>query len=229
MNFEGYEPAAVTDEELAVEDRWILSRLATVTAETTEALAEYRYADAARALYGFAWDEFCSFYLEMVKSRLGEAASRPAAQRVLAHTLDALLRLLHPMTPFVTEEVWPAVGRRGAGAGHRRAAASGRERYDRPLAAERPSPPQRADRGAVRPLPGGLAGGAGHSPSAERAADNADRLRRPLRRGDGSLLQPMEESFVSMAAARPLAWGPDVAARRSAPASPCRAWKSSSI
>ena len=117
MNLEGFAPAAVADEELAVEDRWILSRLSTVTAQTTEALAEYRYADAARALYGFAWDEFCSFYLEMVKSRLGDASSRPAAQRVLAHTLDALLRLLHPMTPFVTEEVWQrlaAARRRGA-------------------------------------------------------------------------------------------------------------------
>ena len=70
MNLEGYAPAAVADEELAVEDRWILSRLATVTAEVTAALDEYRYADAARTLYDFAWDEFCSFYVEMVKSRL---------------------------------------------------------------------------------------------------------------------------------------------------------------
>ena len=106
LNLEGYTPAAVADKQLTVEDRWILSRLATVTEQVTAALAEYRYADAARVLYGFAWDEFCSFYVEMAKARLGDAASRPVAQRVLAHTLDTLLRLLHPMAPFVTEEVW---------------------------------------------------------------------------------------------------------------------------
>ncbi len=106
MNLEGYTPGAVADADLLLEDRWILSRLATVTQETTAALAEYRYADAAKSLYGFAWDEFCSFYVEMVKARLGDPAARPTAQRILAHTLDTLLRLLHPMIPFVTEEVW---------------------------------------------------------------------------------------------------------------------------
>jgi len=106
MNLDGFAPAKVADAELLVEDRWILSRLATVTGQVTEALAEYRFADAARVLYDFAWDEFCSFYVEMVKGRLQDAASRPVAQRVLAHTLDRLLRLLHPMIPFVTEEVW---------------------------------------------------------------------------------------------------------------------------
>ena len=110
MNLDGYTPAAVPDAELRIEDRWILSRLATVTRQVTEALGEYRFADAARVLYGFAWDEFCSFYVEMVKSRLAGEATRPAAQRVLAHVLDTLLRLLHPMIPFVTEEVWQLLG-----------------------------------------------------------------------------------------------------------------------
>ena len=106
MNFDGFTPGAVADADLLVEDRWILSRLATVTQETTAALAEYRYADAAKCLYDFAWHEFCSFYVEMVKARLSDASARATAQRVLAHTLDTLLRLLHPMIPFVTEEVW---------------------------------------------------------------------------------------------------------------------------
>ncbi|MGD9126790.1 MAG: valine--tRNA ligase [Planctomycetia bacterium] len=110
MNLEGFEPGPVKPEELLVEDRWVLSRLATVTDEVTTALAEYRYADAARALYGFAWDEFCSFFVEMVKNRLADEAARPVAQRVLAYTLDTLLRLLHPMIPFVTEEVWHLLG-----------------------------------------------------------------------------------------------------------------------
>lgn len=110
MNLEGYTPGAVRDEDLAVEDRWVLSRLSTVTEQATQALATYRYADAARYLYEFAWDEFCSFYVEMVKGRLQDDTSRPVAQRVLAYTLDTLLRLLHPIIPFLTEEVWQLLG-----------------------------------------------------------------------------------------------------------------------
>jgi valyl-tRNA synthetase len=92
--------------DLTVEDRWLLSRLATVTAGVTDALEEYRYADAAKLLYDFAWDEFCSFYVEIAKARLADEKSKPTAQRILAHALDTLLRLLHPMMPFLTEEVW---------------------------------------------------------------------------------------------------------------------------
>jgi len=106
MNLAGYEPGTVTDDELALEDRWVLSRLATVTEAVTTALDRYKFADAAGQLYSFAWDEFCSFYLEMSKARLQDEALRPAAQRVLAHVLDNLLRLLHPFIPFLTEEVW---------------------------------------------------------------------------------------------------------------------------
>jgi valyl-tRNA synthetase len=92
--------------ELTVEDRWLLSRLATVTAGVTEALEGYHYAEAAKMLYDFAWDEFCSFYVEIAKARLADEKSKPTAQRVLAHALDTLLRLLHPIMPFITEEVW---------------------------------------------------------------------------------------------------------------------------
>ena len=106
MNFEGYEPGPVAESDLEVEDLWILSRLATVTDGVTAAIKTYRYSEAARLLYDFAWDEFCSFYVEMAKARLGDEAKRAVAQRVLAHTLDNLLRLLHPMIPFITEEVW---------------------------------------------------------------------------------------------------------------------------
>jgi valyl-tRNA synthetase len=117
LNLEGYEPQAVAAEELEVEDRWIKSRLATVTDEVTSALDDYRFGDAMRTLYSFAWDEFCSFYLEMVKSRLADPASRPTAQRVLAGVLDVLVRLLHPAIPFLTEEIWQrlseSAGRRG--------------------------------------------------------------------------------------------------------------------
>jgi valyl-tRNA synthetase len=106
MNLEGYTPGAVDDAELTTEDRWILSRLSTVTEGVTAAIEGYHIADATRLLYEFAWDQFCSFYLEMVKGRLAEPASRATAQRVLAHSLDTLLRLLHPVIPFITEEIW---------------------------------------------------------------------------------------------------------------------------
>jgi valyl-tRNA synthetase len=106
MNLSGYEAAEVGAEDLAFEDRWILSRLASVTEQVTEKLEHYGFAEATRVLYDFAWDEFCSFYIEMTKNRMQDASSRAVAQRVTAYTLDQLLRLLHPIIPFVTEEVW---------------------------------------------------------------------------------------------------------------------------
>ena len=110
INLEGYSPAPVNVNELPVEDRWLLSRLSTVTQGVTEALENFHYADAAKLLYDFAWDEFCSFYVEISKSRLQDETSKPTAQRVLAHTLDVLLRLLHPIMPFLTEEIWHNLG-----------------------------------------------------------------------------------------------------------------------
>lgn len=110
MNLEGYEPAPVTDEELAFEDRWLLSRLNSVTKQVTEGLETYKYADSARILYDFAWDEFCSFYVEMAKARFQDESSRNVAQRVIAYSLDQLLRLLHPIIPFITEEIWQMLG-----------------------------------------------------------------------------------------------------------------------
>jgi valyl-tRNA synthetase len=91
---------------LFLEDRWILSRLAVVTQSVTESLETYRYADAMRFLYDFAWNEFCSFYVEIVKSRLTDPLRRQDARTVLVYVLNVLLRLLHPVVPFVTEEIW---------------------------------------------------------------------------------------------------------------------------
>jgi valyl-tRNA synthetase len=113
MNLTGYQPVKLDVSQLPLEDRWILSRLATTTKTVTEAIDEYRHADAARMIYDFAWDEFCSYYVEMAKPRLQDAALRPATQQVLIHTLDQLLRLLHPMTPFITEAIWQELARFG--------------------------------------------------------------------------------------------------------------------
>jgi valyl-tRNA synthetase len=91
---------------LPIEDKWILSRLATVTKNVTNDLENYRYADAMRQLYDFAWDEFCSFYVEMVKTRLVDENSKPDTEAMLVHVLHTLIRLLHPVVPFVTEEIY---------------------------------------------------------------------------------------------------------------------------
>lgn len=106
INLEGFVPRNVAYDELYVEDKWILSRLASVTKHVTESLEQYRFSEAARALYDFAWDEFCSFYVEISKARLFDQKRRDLVQNVLLSVLDSLLRLLHPITPFVTEEVW---------------------------------------------------------------------------------------------------------------------------
>ncbi|HKD36525.1 MAG TPA: class I tRNA ligase family protein, partial [Pirellulales bacterium] len=110
LNLEGYTAGSVDLAALTTEDRWVLSRLTTVTGQVTGALDQFHFADAARQVYDFAWDEFCSFYLEMVKTRLAEPSSRATAQRILAHVLDAIVRLLHPMIPFITEEIWQRLG-----------------------------------------------------------------------------------------------------------------------
>ena len=111
MNLEGYSPAAISEADLTVEDRWILSRLVTVRDNVTDALEHYRFAEATRELYDFAWDNFCSFYVEILKDRLADEARRPHAQRMLVFALDQLLRLLHPVMPFVTEAIWQQVNR----------------------------------------------------------------------------------------------------------------------
>jgi valyl-tRNA synthetase len=94
----------------ALEDRWLASRLASVTRDATRAIDEYKFAEASRMLYAFAWDEFCSAYLELCKSRLADPALRPQAQSMLLVGLDTILRLLHPIMPFVTEEIWQHLG-----------------------------------------------------------------------------------------------------------------------
>jgi valyl-tRNA synthetase len=106
LNLEGYVPAAVRREELPLEDRWILSRLATTTAAMTQQLEGYRFSEAARTIYDFTWSEFCDWYVEMSKGRLRDEAARPLVQRVLAGVLDTILRLVHPIMPFVAESIW---------------------------------------------------------------------------------------------------------------------------
>jgi valyl-tRNA synthetase len=108
---QGYTAGPIAWNALPLEDQWILSRLASVTQTVDRELDRYAYAEAARAIYDFAWDNFCSYYVEMAKPRLQDPEARPLVQRILAHCLDQMLRLLHPVIPFVTEAIWQQLGR----------------------------------------------------------------------------------------------------------------------
>ncbi len=89
-------------------DRWILSRVGHVSREMSEALEDYRFNDAAAACYQFVWHEFCDWYLEMAKQGVysEDAALKRNTQAVLSEVLQAILKLLHPFMPFITEEIW---------------------------------------------------------------------------------------------------------------------------
>jgi len=97
-----------------LEDRWILSRFNRVAANVNEALEAYRFHEAANTIYDFFWGEFCDWYLELIKPRLNfeEGGDRTIARATCANLVnlfDASLRLLHPVMPFITEEIWQAI------------------------------------------------------------------------------------------------------------------------
>ncbi|MCL2742838.1 MAG: valine--tRNA ligase [Planctomycetaceae bacterium] len=100
------EAEALSPAKEFLEDKWILSRLATVTKNVTDDIENYRFADAMRQLYDFAWDDFCSFYIEISKNRLNDETTKERVQFVLVHVLTSLIRLLHPVMPFVTEDIY---------------------------------------------------------------------------------------------------------------------------
>lgn len=106
INLEGYSPGVIQESELALEDRWIMSRLAQTTREVTDYLDRYQFDAATRCLREFTWNEFCDWYVEMLKPRLRDETLRPLAQRVLVGVLDGLIRLLAPFVPFIAEELW---------------------------------------------------------------------------------------------------------------------------
>jgi len=98
----------------SLEDRWILSRFNRVAAAVNDALSAYRFHEAANSIYDFFWGEFCDWYLELIKSRLnveegGDRSVARAACSNLVNLFDASLRLLHPVMPFITEEIWQAI------------------------------------------------------------------------------------------------------------------------
>ncbi|MDI6098303.1 valine--tRNA ligase [Actinoplanes sp. NEAU-A12] len=96
--------------ELSAIDKWILSRLQHTIGEVDQLFAAYEYAKVCDTLYHFAWDDVCDWYVELSKPVLaGTGKAADNSRRVLGHVLDQLLRLLHPVIPFVTEELWIAL------------------------------------------------------------------------------------------------------------------------
>ncbi|HHV15083.1 MAG TPA: valine--tRNA ligase [Gelria sp.] len=109
MNLEGYEKIKVNPDEYTLADRWIISRLNQRAEEVNNLLEGYDLGEAAKVLYDFIWDEFCDWYIELVKPRLSDSGSKAEkliAQNVLVETLTGILRLLHPFMPFITEEIY---------------------------------------------------------------------------------------------------------------------------
>ena len=108
---EDFRPGMPAEAQLDMSDKWVLSELARTAAEATANLDKYELGLAAEKVESFIWDVYCDWYIEICKSRLnsGDEAQADTARKVLVHTLDAALRLLHPFMPFITEELYQAL------------------------------------------------------------------------------------------------------------------------
>ncbi len=101
--------------KLEIADKWVLSKLNTLTAEVTDNMEKYELGVAIQKIYDFIWDIYCDWYIEMTKARLfaDDADRKQTAISVLVYVLDQVLRLLHPFMPFITEEIWQSIPHEG--------------------------------------------------------------------------------------------------------------------
>ncbi len=116
MNLEGYDGRCALEksDDWTLADRWILSRLNATVKDVDRALTQFKFNEAAQAIYKFIWNEFCDWYIELSKSRLlSDGPEKRVAQNVLVHVLEASLKMLHPFMPFITEEIWQKLPKEG--------------------------------------------------------------------------------------------------------------------
>ena len=115
MNLSENEPAPYIPEELAIEDKWILSQYNDLIKAVTESLEKYELGLAVQKLYDFIWDVFCDWYIELAKIRLNgnDEKAKATAKAVLVFVMSNTLKLLHPFMPFITEEIWQTLPHSG--------------------------------------------------------------------------------------------------------------------
>ena len=115
MNVDDHNVPCALPENLELEDKWIVSRFNAVTREITENLDKFELGIAVSKLYDFLWSDFCDWYIELAKVRMGgeDAVSAQGARQVLVWTLSSTLKLLHPFMPFITEEIWQSLPHEG--------------------------------------------------------------------------------------------------------------------